>query len=151
MRIGIAADHEAFELKQELVEALSAGGHDVIDFGAYSLDFDDDYTEFVIPLGHAVASGDVERGIALCSNTLGASMCGNKIPKVRAGTPFDNVSVWQGVEKSHMNVICVDTRIVGRSVAWDLIQTFLAAQFRDSKSEGRKGAQSGRTEDSQRQ
>ena len=143
MRIGIAADHEGFELKQEVVEELSSGGHEVKDFGASSLDFDDDYTEFVIPLGCAIASGDVERGIALCSKPLGASMCGNKIPGVRAGTPFDHVSVWQAVEHSHMNMICVDTRIVGRSVAWDLIQTFLAVGFRDSDSEPRRSAQSG--------
>lgn len=143
MRIGIAADHEGLELKQEVVEELSARGHEVLDFGASALDFDDDYTEFVIPLGRAIASGDVERGIALCSKPLGASMCGNKIPGVRAGTPFDHVSVWQGVEDSHMNMVCVDTRIVGRSVAWDLIQTFLAARFRESDSEVRKSSKSG--------
>ena len=65
MRIGVATDHGGFGLKQELVAQLRAAGHEVIDFGADRLSSDDDYPDFVTPLGHAVASGQV-RGIGVC-------------------------------------------------------------------------------------
>jgi ribose 5-phosphate isomerase B len=138
MLLGFAADHGAFDLKQELIEELRCLGHKVTDFGAYSLDPDDDFPDFVTPLARAVASREVERGIALSENTIGASVCANKIPRVRAGMPFDHVSTWQGVEDSHMNVICLDTRILGRSIVWDLLQTFLAAKFSDAEKNRRR-------------
>jgi len=138
MLLGFAADHGAFDLKQELIEELRSLGHKVTDFGAYSLDPADDYPDFVTPLARAVASGEVERGIALCENTIGASVCANKTPRVRAGMPFDHVSTWQGVEDSHMNLICLDTRMLGRSIVWDLLQTFLAANFGYAPSNQRR-------------
>ena len=85
MRIGIATDHGGFDLKEELVAHLRAVGHEIVDFGANSLSRDDDYyPDFVIPLGRAVAAGQVERGVAICGSGVGASVCANKIPGVRA-------------------------------------------------------------------
>ena len=129
MRVGIATDHGGFSLKQELVAQLRAVGHEVVDFGAYSLTPDDDYPDFVIPLGEAVVAGKVERGLAICGSGIGASVCANKVPGVRAGLVHDHFSARQGVEDDHMNVICMGGRTVGPSVAWDLVETFLGAQF----------------------
>ena len=129
MRLGIAADHGGFELKEQLVERLRAAGHDVVDFGADTLKADDDYPDFVIPLAQAVAAGTLERGVAICGSGVGASICANKIPGVRAGLIHDHFSAGQGVEDDHMNVICIGGRTVGSSVAWDLVQAFLAAEF----------------------
>ena len=84
MRIGIATDHGGFELKQDLAARVRDAGHDVIDFGAYELKPDDDYPDFVIPLGQAVATGKVDRGVAVCGSGVGASVCANKIKGVRA-------------------------------------------------------------------
>ena len=78
MRVGIATDHGGFGLKQELVAQLRAAGYEIIDFGANSLSPDDDYPDFVTPLGHAVAAGQVERGVAICGSGVGASVCANK-------------------------------------------------------------------------
>ena len=64
IKVGIAADHGGFEMKQALIEKLLAEGHEVEDFGADTLDPDDDYPDYIIPLGRAVVAGDVERGIA---------------------------------------------------------------------------------------
>ena len=75
MRIGVATDHGGFGLKEELVAQLRAAGHEVVDFGANSLSPDDDYPDFVIPLGQAVAAGQVERGVAICGSGVGASVC----------------------------------------------------------------------------
>jgi ribose 5-phosphate isomerase B len=129
MHVGIATDHGGFALKGELVERLRAAGHDVVDFGADTLKPDDDYPDFVIPLAQAVAAGTLERGVAVCGSGVGASICANKIPGVRAGLIHDHFSAGQGVEDDHMNVICLGGRAMGPSVAWDVVQTFLAAEF----------------------
>jgi len=129
MRIGVATDHGGFGLKEELVAQLRAAGHDIIDFGANSLNPDDDYPDFVTPLGRAVASGRVERGVAICGSGVGASVCANKMPGVRASLIHDHFSARQGVEDDHMNILCMGGRTVGPAVAWDLVQTFLAAEF----------------------
>jgi ribose 5-phosphate isomerase B len=129
MRVGIATDHGGFSLKADLVAQLRAAGHDVVDFGADTLSPDDDYPDFVVPLAEAVAAGMVERGVAVCGSGVGASICANKIPGVRAALIHDHFSAGQGVEDDHMNIICLGGRTVGPSVAWELVQTFLAAEY----------------------
>jgi ribose 5-phosphate isomerase B len=129
MRVGIATDHGGFELKEELTSRLKEAGHDVVDLGAHRLKPGDDYPDFVTPLARSVAAGEVERGIAVCGSGVGASVCANKVQGVRAALIFDHFSARQGVEDDHMNVICFGGRTVGPSVAWDLVQTFLAAEF----------------------
>ncbi len=131
-RVGIATDHGGFGLKQDLVARLRAAGYTIVDFGANELDPDDDYPDFVIPLSRAVAAGTVERGVAVCGSGVGASICANKVAGVHAGLIHDHFSAAQGVEDDHMNVICVGGRTVGPSVAWDLVRTFLAAEFSDA-------------------
>jgi ribose 5-phosphate isomerase B len=129
MRVGIATDHGGFGLKEELLTHLRDAGHDVVDVGAYSLSPADDYPDFVVPLAHAVAAGKVERGIAVCGSGVGASVCANKIPGIRAALIHDHFSARQGVEDDHMNILCMGGRTVGPAVARDLVDTFLAAKF----------------------
>jgi ribose 5-phosphate isomerase B len=129
MRVGIATDHGGFELKEKLTGRLREAGHEVLDFGAYQLTPDDDYPDFVIPLGQAVASGKVDRGVAVCGSGVGASVCLNKILGVRACLIEDHFSAKQGVEDDNLNVICLGGRIEGPELAWDLVQTSLAAEF----------------------
>jgi ribose 5-phosphate isomerase B len=129
MHLGIATDHGGFGLKEDLVARLRAAGHDVVDFGADKLDPDDDYPDFVIPLAQAVAAGTIERGIALCGSGVGISVCANKVSGIRAALINDHFSARQGVEDDHMNIICLGGRTIGSGVAWDLVQTFLAAEF----------------------
>ncbi len=129
MRLGIATDHGGFTLKEELLGHLRAAGHEVVDFGAHDLNPGDDYPDFVTPLARAVAAGDVERGIAVCGSGVGACVCANKVPGVRAGLVQDHFSARQGVEDDHMNIICMGGRIIGPSLAWDVIEAFLNATF----------------------
>jgi len=128
MRVGVATDHGGFALKQELVAKLRAAGHDVVDFGAHAASPDDDYPDFVVPLARAVAAGEVERGVAVCGSGVGASVCANKVRGVRAALIHDHFSARQGVEDDHMNVLCIGGRTLGPAVAWDLVETFLAAR-----------------------
>jgi ribose 5-phosphate isomerase B len=129
MRIGIATDHGGFELKVKLATRLREAGHTVVDFGAHQLAPEDDYPDFVIPLGQDVAAGKVERGVAVCGSGVGASVCLNKIRGVRACLMEDHFSARQGVEDDNLNVLCLGGRIEGAELAWDLVQTFLAAKF----------------------
>ena len=66
MRVAIATDHGGFGLKEELVARIRSAGHEVIDFGSHSLNPDDDYPDFVVPLAQAVSAGKVDRGVAMC-------------------------------------------------------------------------------------
>ena len=129
MKVGIATDHGGFGLKEELMARLHAAGHEVTDFGAHSLNPSDDYPDFVIPLAEAVAAGKVDRGVAVCGSGVGAAVCANKVKGVRAGLIHDHFSARQGVEDDHMNVLCMGGRTIGPEVAWDLVQTYLAAHF----------------------
>jgi ribose 5-phosphate isomerase B len=129
MRVGIATDHGGLDLKRKLIDELRAAGHEIIDFGADDLNPEDDYPDTVIPLARAVAAQKVDRGIAICGSGVGASVCANKVPGVRAGLIHDHFSARQGVQDDHMNVICMGGRTVGPAVAWDLVQTFLTNEF----------------------
>jgi ribose 5-phosphate isomerase B len=129
MRVGIATDHGGFGLKEELVSRIRAAGHEVVDFGAHSLNPNDDYPDYVVPLSRAVATGNVDRGVAICGSGVGASVCANKVRGVRACLIHDHFSARQGVEDDHMSILCMGGRTVGSEVAWDLVETFLAAEF----------------------
>jgi ribose 5-phosphate isomerase B len=129
MRVGIATDHGGFELKEELKSYLRDTGHVVVDLGARELNQSDDYPDFVIPLAKSVAAGTVDRGVAVCGSGVGASVCANKIPGVRAGLVQDHYSAHQGVEHDDMNILCMGGRVVGALVARDLVDAFLAASF----------------------
>jgi len=129
MRVGIATDHGGFGLKEQLVAHLRGAGHEVIDYGAHALNDGDDYPDFVIPLALDVAAGKVERGVAVCGSGVGASVCANKVPGVHAGLISDHFSARQGVEDDHMNIICMGGRTTGPSLAWDILEAYLAAEF----------------------
>lgn len=129
MRVGIATDHGGFGLKEQLVVHLRDAGHEVVDYGAHALNDGDDYPDFVTPLARDVAAGKVERGVAVCGSGVGASVCANKVPGVHAGLVSDHFSARQGVEDDHMNIICMGGRTTGPSLAWDLLEAYLAAEF----------------------
>ena len=138
MRVGIAADHGGFTLKGQVAESLRGSGHEVVDFGAHQLNPGDDYPDFIIPLARAVAAGEVERGVALCGSGVGASIAANKVPGVRAGLIHDVFSAHQGVEDDDMNVFCLGGKVIGAALAWELIETFLAARFSGAERHKRR-------------
>ena len=137
-RIGVAADHGGFELKEYLVGRLREAGYEVIDFGDRQPKCDDDYPDFVVPLARAVAGGDVERGVAICGSGVGASVAANKVAGVRACLIHETFSAHQGVEDDDMNVICLGGLVVGHALAWELVQTFLAARFSGAERHRRR-------------
>ncbi len=138
MLVGIAADHGGFVLKEQVADLLRQSGHAVTDFGAHRLNTDDDYPDFIIPLAKAVASGQVERGIAVCGSGVGASIAANKVSGVRAAVTHDVFSAHQGVEDDDMNVVCLGGKVIGPALAWELIQKFLSAQFTGAERHKRR-------------
>lgn len=129
MKIGIAADHGGFELKEIIHAFLLKKEYEVVDFGAHKLDDKDDYPDFVIPLAKAIASNEVERGIAICGSGVGASIAANKVAGVRAALINDYFSSHQGVEDDDMNIICFGGRVIGVAAAQEFIIAFLNAKF----------------------
>ncbi len=129
MRVGMAADHGGFELKEYLKRALKESGFEIVDFGAHSFVPADDYPDMVVPLAEAVARGEVERGIAVCGSGVGACVAANKIPGVRGSMVADMFSAHQGVEDDDMNVLCLGGRVLGNALALDLARAFLAARY----------------------
>jgi ribose 5-phosphate isomerase B len=130
MRVGLAADHGGFELKEKMAEELRGAGYEVVDYGAHAYQAQDDYPDFIVPLARAVAHGEVARGIALCGSGVGASVAANKIRGVRAALITDPYSAHQGVEDDDMNIMCLGGRVTCYALAWDLIQTFLKSRFK---------------------
>jgi ribose 5-phosphate isomerase B len=129
MKIGIAADHGGFALKEDIKPWLTAQGYEVTDFGAHALNQEDDYPDFVVPLARAVASSAVACGIAICGSGVGASIAANKISGVRAALIHDSFSAHQGVEDDDMNLLCLGGRVVGNKMAEELINAYLKAKY----------------------
>ena len=129
IRVGIAADHGGFELKEFLAKALRVSGYEVLDFGTSSLNTEDDYPDFVIPLAKAVSAGSVDRGVAICGSGVGACIVANKVAGVRASLIHEIFSAHQGVEDDDMNMICLGGLVVGHAFASELVKAFLKAKF----------------------
>jgi RpiB/LacA/LacB family sugar-phosphate isomerase len=129
MKIALGADHAGFELKERIKEFLRGdAGHEVIDLGTDSTAAVD-YPDFAEAVGLAVRDRRAERGIILCGSGVGASVAANKIPGVRAGLCHDHYSAHQGVQHDDINVLVLGGRVVGESVALELVAAFLAAHF----------------------
>jgi ribose 5-phosphate isomerase B len=138
MKIGLAADHGGFEMKQILAARLRVLQHAVSDFGALARDPDDDYPDYIIPLARAVAAGELDRGIVICGSGVGASVAANKVKGIRAGLCHDHYSVRQGVEDDDMNVLCLGGKVMGLEVAWDHTRTFIEAVFSGAERHRRR-------------
>jgi ribose 5-phosphate isomerase B len=129
MKIGIAADHGGFELKNIIADFLKEQGMVVEDFGAFELDSKDDYPDFVIPLAEALAKNEVDKAIAVCGSGVGAAIAANKVTGVRAALINDHFSAHQGVEDDDMNLLCLGGRVTGFAAATELVDAFLKAEF----------------------
>lgn len=129
MKIGIAADHAGFDHKGQLVKILREEGYHVTDYGASAYDPSDDYPDIIIPLGLALASGEVDKGIAVCGSGVGVSIAANKIAGVRAALISEVYSAHQGVEHDDMNLICLGGRVLGPMLIRELVTAFLKAKF----------------------
>ena len=128
MRVAVACDHAGFPLKEVVIEAVLAAGHEVIDLGTFSTE-PVDYPDYAKKIGETIQSGVAERGVLLCGSGVGASIAANKMNGVYSAVCHDTYSAHQGVEHDDMNVLALGSRIVGPELVRELVSTFLAARF----------------------
>lgn len=128
MRVAIASDHAAIEMKTALVEWLTDAGHDVNDLGPMTTE-SVDYPDYGYKLANAIASGDAERGVALCGSGIGISMAVNRNPACRCALVSEGLSAKLSREHNDANVIAMGARLIGIEIAKDCLQNFLNTEF----------------------
>jgi ribose 5-phosphate isomerase B len=128
MKIVLGCDHAGFLLKPVVEDVIRKAGHQMLDVGTNAAD-PVDYPDIVARVGRAIVEKRAQRGILLCGSGVGASIAANKISGVYAGVCHDIYSAHQSVEHDDINVLCLGSRIIGPSLARELVQAFLDARF----------------------
>jgi ribose 5-phosphate isomerase B len=128
MKIAVGCDHGGFPLKDIVIEAVNAAGHEVIDVGTFSED-PVDFPDFTKKVGEKIQSGEAERGILICGSGIGACIAANKMKGIYASICHDTYSAAQGVQHDAMNVLCMGGRIIGPELVKVLVPAFLNARY----------------------
>ena len=128
MKISIGCDHGALALKNKVVAHLEKKGHEVKDFGTYTLD-SCDYPEFAAAAARAVASGECEKGIVLCTTGIGASIAANKVKGVRCALLHETWSAKMTRLHNDTNMMALGAAVVGEMLAFEIIDTWLGTEF----------------------
>ena len=128
MKIAIGCDHGAFELKNAVVKHLQGQGHEVSDFGCYSLD-SCDYPDFAAAAANAVVSGECEKGIVLCTTGIGISSAANKVKGIRCALLSDPLSARMTREHNDTNMMALGAGIVGKNLALEIVDTWIGTEF----------------------
>jgi ribose 5-phosphate isomerase B len=136
MRIALAADHAGYLLKDELVRWLSEEGHDVADLGTNGPE-SVDYPAFGRKVAEAVASGDADRGIAVCGTGIGISIAVNREPKCRCARVDDPLSAQLAREHNDANVLALGARLIGPEMAKACVALFLETPFAGGRHQPR--------------
>ena len=129
MKVAVAFDHRGVKLRDTVVAAVEAAGHDVVDLGVDTDAVRVDYPDLARAVGEAIQAGEAERGVLVCGSGVGASIAATKLVGIRAAVCHDTYSAHQGVEHDDMNVLCLGAEIVGAELAGELVRAFLAARF----------------------
>jgi ribose 5-phosphate isomerase B len=129
MIIAVGADHGGYPMNRQIIAALEAAGHQVIDLGTQGGDPTDDYPDFAYAVAARVRDGEAARGLIVCGSGVGACVAANKVKGIRAGLCHDTYSAHQGVEHDNMNVLCLGARVIGIELAQELVRAFLGAKF----------------------
>ena len=128
MKIAIGCDHGAFDLKNAVVKHLQGQGYEVCDFGCYSLD-SCDYPDFAAAAAKAVASGECEKGIVLCTTGIGISIAANKVKGIRCALLSEPLSARMTREHNDTNMMAMGAGIVGKNLALEIVDTWLGTEF----------------------
>ena len=137
MKIAIACDHGALDLKLAVKEHLTNAGHQVVDFGTDTLD-SCDYPDFVEPAAKAVAAGECDRGIVLCSTGIGVSIAANKVRGIRCALLSDLMSARLTREHNDTNMMAMGAFIVGKALALEIVDIWLSTEFSQGERHARR-------------
>ena len=138
MNVAVGSDHAGLPLKTAVLDAIRAAGHTPVDCGAFELDPNDDYPDFAEKVARAVMEGRAKRGILVCGSGVGASVAANKFRGIRSALCHDTFSARQGVEDDSMNVLALGARVIGPSLASELVLAFLKARFSNAERHARR-------------
>lgn len=136
MRIAIASDHAAFDLKQRLLPWLADQGHDVVDLGTHGPE-SVDYPDYGRALGTAVARGDADRGIALCGSGIGIAIAANRIAGCRCAQVSEPLSATLARSHNDANAIALGARLIGDDMARACLSAFLTTDFEGGRHQRR--------------
>lgn len=136
MKISLACDHGALTLKQAVRKHLEDLGHEVTDFGTFTPD-SCDYSDYGILAAKAVASGQCERGVLLCTTGIGMSMTANKVKGIRCALCGDCFSAEMTRRHNDANIVALGARVVGPGLALKIVDTFLDTEFEGGRHERR--------------
>ena len=136
MRIAIASDHAATDLKADLRDWLIETGHEVADLGPDGSD-SVDYPDFGYKLASVVADGTAERGIALCGSGIGISVSVNRNPAVRCALVSEPLSATLAREHNDANCLAIGARLTGIEMAKACVTAFLETEFAGGRHQRR--------------
>ena len=134
--IAIGCDHGAFALKEKLKEHLTARGLEYKDFGTYSLD-SCDYPDFGAAAAKAVASGECDRGIVMCTTGIGISISANKVKGIRCALLSDKMSARLTREHNDTNMMAIGAAVVGEKLALEIVDVWLDTAFEGGRHQRR--------------
>ena len=137
MKIAIGCDHGALALKNKVVAHLQERGFEVADFGTYSLD-SCDYPDFAGAAAKAVASGECQRGIVLCTTGIGVSIAANKVKGIRCALLSDLMSARMTREHNDTNMMAIGAAVVGEGLALEIVDTWLDTEFSHNERHQRR-------------
>ncbi len=127
MKVAIGCDHGGYALKQDVIEAITAAGHEPVDLGTYGPE-SVDYVDYAVKVGEAIVTGEAELGILTCGTGIGMSIAANKLKGIYAARAEDCYSGRMAREHNAANVLCVGARTAGPERIKETIRAFLAAQ-----------------------
>ena len=128
MKISVGCDHGALTLKNKVVEHLEKNGHEVMDFGTHTA-ASCDYPEFAAAAAKAVASGECEKGIVLCTTGIGVSIAANKIDGIRCALLHETWSAKMTRLHNDTNMMAMGAGVVGENLALEIVDTWLGTEF----------------------
>ena len=128
MKIAIGCDHGALALKNTVKAHLEKQGYEVCDYGTYTLD-SCDYPDFAEKAAKAVASGECEKGIVMCTTGIGISIAANKVKGIRCALLHDTWSAKMTREHNDTNMMALGAAIVGEMLAMQIVDTWLGTEF----------------------
>jgi len=137
MKIAIGADHGAFDRKAEVIKHLQAAGHEVKDFGTYS-PASCDYPEIGRAVAEAVANGEYERGIVMCTTGIGISIVANKVSGIRCALCADVTSARLTREHNDANMLSIGAGIIGPNLTMDIVDMFINTEFSNEEKHVRR-------------
>ena len=137
MKIAIGCDHGALALKEAVIAHLTKKGYEVKDFGTYTLD-SCDYPDFAAPAAKAVASGECDKGIVLCTTGIGVSIAANKVDGIRCALLSDVMSARMTREHNDTNMMAIGAGVVGQMLALEIVDTWLGTEFSHNERHQRR-------------